>query len=81
MEEWSFNNNPRLPSPDRIQVLTEQVASSAIFINKETKSAQRIGQGKIDLGGIAKGYLVDIIIIELEKKQVSPCLLYTSRCV
>jgi thiamine biosynthesis lipoprotein len=74
MDEWSFNNNPRLPSPDRIQVLTEQVANSTIFINKETKNAQRIGQGKIDLGGIAKGYLVDKIIIELEKKQISPAL-------
>ena len=74
MDEWSFNSNPRLPSSERIQDLIEQIAESTIIINREKRSAQRTGQGKIDLGGIAKGYLVDKIIVELEKKQISPAL-------
>ncbi len=74
MDEWGFNNNPRIPSPDRIQDLIEKISDCTLSIDKQEKSALRIGEGKIDLGGIAKGYLVDMLIVELNKKQISPAL-------
>lgn len=74
MDEWGFHNNPRVPTPNQIQDRMKQIAHSSLIIDRETKSVQRIGFSKIDLGGIAKGYLVDTIAIELKKKQISPAL-------
>ncbi len=75
MDEWGFADHPRLPSPDRLHRLTEQIAGSDIEINEERKTVRRLGEGTIDLGGIAKGYLVDMMVDECKKHRITHALI------
>lgn len=74
MDEWGFMSNPRIPPPNLIQDRIQQIANSSLILDGKTKSVQRTGLSEIDLGGIAKGYLVDMITNQLKKKQISPVL-------
>ena len=75
MDEWGFSSHPHVPSSHRIQILIEQVAGSGIILDEKTKSILREGSGTIDLGGIAKGYFVDMVVSELKKNQITPALI------
>ncbi len=61
--------NPRVPTPNQIKS-NETNCSFFSYYDRETKSVQRIGFSKIDLGE-SQGLLVDTIAIELKKSNIS----------
>lgn len=72
---WDFNGDPRVPSDEEIKELLKTVDSSKIKIdeNAGTISTQK-GQ-RIDLGGIAKGYIADMLTELYEKNGVQRALI------
>lgn len=64
VETWKINSkNPRIPSKDEIGSSLELINYEDIILNYEEKSIMLSKEGqKIDLGGIAKGYIADMII-------------------
>jgi thiamine biosynthesis lipoprotein len=66
---------PSVPTDAEVQnELTKMNASSLVF-DDSALSVQRVGEGKIDLGGVAKGYAGQVVYSTLKKAGVSQFLL------
>jgi len=48
--------SPSVPNESEIQTELSKMGSSSLVFDAASLSVQRLGEGKIDLGGIAKGY-------------------------
>lgn len=71
---WGFSTRPRVPSPAEIEKVLAELAEFSIVIDYQ-KQTVTVENGKIDLGGIAKGYLVDYIANFLRKEGVTKGLI------
>lgn len=60
---WDFNGEPRVPSDEEIAELLKTVDYTKIEVeNTEQSHSASVGQGqRLDLGGIAKGYITDLL--------------------
>ena len=66
----------KMPSDENIKSILQRVGLSAWSLNKEHASIKFLKDGvKIDLGGIAKGYVVDAGIISLVKSGVKNAII------
>ena len=66
--------NKELPSEEAINVELNKINTSSLtFVNEET--VQRIGEATIDLGGIAKGYALDVIHDAYEQNNIHKYLI------
>lgn len=70
MDLWGFSTNPRVPNPQDLERELQTIRESTIMFNEEEKAVARIGEAKLDLGGVAKGYFVDLLVKFLEEKKV-----------
>lgn len=70
MDLWGFSSHPRVPDPQDLERELENVRKSTIMFDEERKAVARVGEGKLDLGGIAKGYLVDLLVDFLREHGV-----------
>jgi thiamine biosynthesis lipoprotein len=50
---------PSIPSDSEIQAELSKMNSSSLLFDKTALTVQRVGEAKIDLGGIAKGYAAE----------------------
>ena len=72
---WDFNGTPRVPSEEEIKTLLKTVDSSKIKIDEDADTiAVEKGQ-QIDLGGIAKGYIADVLTELYRKNGVERALI------
>lgn len=71
---WNFTGkNPHIPSKDKINHALSQSGYKNFSITDEEISM--ISDIDIDLGGIAKGYITDIIVDDLKKNNVNSAIL------
>lgn len=71
---WNFKNqDPQLPDPVLLEQEVQEAADS--FYSIHGNKASLYGEGSMDLGGIAKGYITDRIADFLRKKGVQHALL------
>ena len=69
---WDFHNveNPKLPDDEILKDALPHIDYKNINIINETEVQLKDPKAKIDLGGIAKGYIADLIYKELKKDEV-----------
>ena len=76
VELWGFPTQKyRVPSDSEIQSLLKNVDCQKIKINKKTNVVKLEKNMKIDLGGIAKGYIADQLKAYLKEQNVSHALI------
>ena len=71
---WEFDKDGRIPSKDELAAALRTVGFSGITLDENTLKLGPNGT-KIDLGGIAKGYMVDRIIALLKENGVESGLI------
>ncbi len=75
MDLWGFPEHPSIPEEEEIKKAVEKINNSKLGLNKEDRKVLIEGEGQIDLGGIAKGYLIDKIVVLLQKEKVPQALI------
>ncbi|HXL01693.1 MAG TPA: FAD:protein FMN transferase [Candidatus Atribacteria bacterium] len=75
MDLWGFSEQPSLPEEREIKKIVGEINSSKLYLNRENREVLIEGEGQIDLGGIAKGYLIDEIVSLLRKEKVPQALI------
>jgi len=70
----SENFVPSVPSDIEIQAELDKMNSSSLVFDESKWTVQRLGEGEIDLGGVAKGYAGQIAQKYLAEKGVSQYL-------
>lgn len=75
MDLWGFPAGPRIPDPRDIERELQVIQESTIMFDEGRKAVIRIGDAKLDLGGIAKGYFVDLLAKFLKEKGVKRFLI------
>jgi len=66
---WDFENGGRLPSENEIKEALGTVGLSRVKIKGDSLSLERPGT-KLDFGGVAKGYIIDKMIMLLKESCV-----------
>ncbi|HOQ67083.1 MAG TPA: FAD:protein FMN transferase [Candidatus Atribacteria bacterium] len=72
---WGFSEQPSLPEEKEIKKIVEEINNSELHLNRENKEVLIEGEGQIDLGGMAKGYLIDEVVSLLRKEKVPQALI------
>lgn len=75
LDLWGFPGQPSIPGKEEIEETVDKIGKSKLHLEKESKRVFIEGEGQIDLGGIAKGYLIDEIVSLLQKERVSQALI------
>jgi len=70
MDLWGFTTRPKVPEPSEITEELRRIRESTIMLDEERKAVLLLGGAKLDLGGIAKGYLVDLVARFLKEQKV-----------
>lgn len=73
LDLWGFSTNPRVPEEQEIRKVVQEISQSYLVI--EGKRVSLMGEGQLDLGGIAKGYVVDSLVSLLKSKGVNKALI------
>lgn len=73
LDLWGFSANPRIPEEQEIRKVVQEISQSRLVIEGQRISLQ--GKGQLDLGGIAKGYVVDSLVSLLKSKGVHKALI------
>lgn len=61
---------PYLPSDSQVSALLSAAETTSLVLDPLTRSVQRLGEGSIDLGGIAKGYALQKAVTMLKASSV-----------
>jgi thiamine biosynthesis lipoprotein len=73
---WDITNNPHIPVEKDILAEKEKVDYKKIIIDKENMTVfLKDKDMKLDLGGIAKGYIGDLVLKELKSKGIEKGIL------
>ena len=74
---WNFHDieNPELPNNEAIKEALPHIDYKKINIINDTEIQLKDPEAKIDLGGIAKGYIADLIYKELKKDKVTSAMI------
>lgn len=75
MDLWGFSTSPRVPDPQDLTRELQVIQKSTIMFDEEEKAVIRTGEAKLDLGGIAKGYFVDLLVRFLRERGVKRFLI------
>lgn len=75
MDLWGFSTNPCVPDPRDLERELQAIRESTIMFDEEKKAVIRTGEAKLDLGGIAKGYFVDLLVKFLKERGVKRFLI------
>ncbi|MCS7242815.1 FAD:protein FMN transferase [Candidatus Caldatribacterium sp.] len=75
MDLWGFSTTPRVPDPRDLARELQVIRESTIMFDEERKAVARVGEAKLDLGGIAKGYFVDLLVRFLRERGVTRFLI------
>ena len=76
VQSWGFTTDTyRIPSPDEIHTLLENVDYSKILFSSEEQSVSIPEQMEIDLGSVAKGYTGNKIVELLKNHGITSALL------
>jgi len=77
LEIWGFlDKNYRIPTPEEIKGTLELVGADKILLNEVNQTAEFQKKGmRIDLGGIAKGYAVDMAVRKLKEMGIENALI------
>jgi thiamine biosynthesis lipoprotein len=68
-QDWDRSGMGRIPDPEELKSLVEEPRE--VFLDMATKTARLSGPNvEIDLGGIAKGYIVDKVVEILKKHEL-----------
>ncbi|MGQ9621973.1 MAG: FAD:protein FMN transferase [Candidatus Caldatribacteriaceae bacterium] len=70
MDLWGFTARPKVPEPSEITEELRRIRESTIMFDEGRRAVLLFGGAKLDLGGIAKGYLVDLIAHFLKEQGV-----------
>lgn len=73
LDLWGFSTNPRVPEEQEIRKVVQEISQSYLVI--EGQRVSLVGKGQLDLGGIAKGYVVDSLVSLLKSKGVHKALI------
>ncbi|MEN3185394.1 MAG: FAD:protein FMN transferase [Atribacterota bacterium] len=73
LDLWGFSGSPRVPEKEEVQEVVQEIVKSDLIIEGQRVSLR--GKGQLDLGGIAKGYVVDTLISLLKGKGVPKALI------
>jgi thiamine biosynthesis lipoprotein len=73
LDLWGFSANPRVPGAEELRKMAEAISRSRLIVQDRRITIQ--GQGQLDLGGIAKGYVVDFLVSFLKSKGVNKALI------
>ena len=71
---WDINNNPHIPKKSEISQALALINYNDILL-KDSKVRLSHKEQKIDLGGIAKGYVADKIKKHLENNQITSAII------
>lgn len=74
LEIYSFQNNPKVPTQDQLIATLPKVDAGTIKLSENTLVFEN-SETKIDLGGLAKGYIADILKEYLENRNVKNALI------
>ncbi|MFH1397488.1 MAG: FAD:protein FMN transferase [Candidatus Omnitrophota bacterium] len=77
MDLWGFSDKKYiLPNPEDIQKTLEGVGFDKIIFNNQNNVIKYKTSGvKIDLGGIAKGFAIEMAVKRLKEKGITSCLI------
>lgn len=70
---WDFSGSPRVPKEEELQRTVEEIAQSCLVVKDRLVSIR--GKAQLDLGGIAKGYVVDFLVSFLKSRGVRKALI------
>lgn len=70
MDLWGFSAEPRIPDPWDLERELRNIQGSTIMFDEKGRAVLREGEAKLDLGGIAKGYFVDLLVRFLRERNV-----------
>ncbi|MGC8778367.1 MAG: FAD:protein FMN transferase [Candidatus Caldatribacteriaceae bacterium] len=73
LDLWGFSTEPRVPGEEELQKVVGEISRSRLIVGNHQISIQ--GEGRLDLGGIAKGYVVDALVSLLRSRGVSKALI------
>ena len=73
LDLWGFSADPRVPDVEELRKIVEAISRSRLIVQDRRITLQ--GQGQLDLGGIAKGYVVDFLVSFLKSKGVDKALI------
>lgn len=74
LEIYSFQNNPKVPTSEQLQEAMPYIDASSIKLQENTLIFKE-EQTQIDLGGLAKGYIADVLKAYLEKSGIENALI------
>lgn len=70
---WPIKDeNPKIPDTKAIAAVLEKTGNQQIYIDGKTVT---IGQGQIDLGAVAKGFIADKIVLFLKESDVQRAII------
>lgn len=72
---WGFSRTPRVPEPWEIARELQVIRESTIMFDERERAVLRRGEAQLDLGGIAKGYFVDLLAQFLRERNVGSFLI------
>lgn len=77
MDLWGFSDkNYRLPSEAEIKSALKRVGSDKIILDEAQSMIQfSVAAMKVDLGAIAKGYILDCAVAKLKASGIASCLI------
>ncbi|MGQ9474048.1 MAG: FAD:protein FMN transferase, partial [Candidatus Caldatribacteriaceae bacterium] len=70
---WDFSGDPKVPKEEELQRVVKEIAQSYLIVRNRQVSIR--GKAQLDLGGIAKGYVVDFLVSFLKSKGVKKALI------
>ncbi len=74
MDLWGFAHQGRIPSSRELLTALHSIGFEKILLEKKGKIIKLNGMVKVDLGGVAKGYAVDLAIEALKKNGIKNAL-------
>lgn len=72
---WGFPHSPRVPESWEIERELRTIHESTIMFDEGKRAVVLVGKAELDLGGVAKGYLVDLLVRFLREKGVERFLI------
>lgn len=75
MDLWGFSTNPHVPDPQDLERELQVIQKSTIMFDEGRKAVILAGDAKLDLGGVAKGYFVDLLAGFLKERGVKRFLI------
>ncbi len=72
-QDWDRSGSGRIPSPEELELLVKE--QREVFLDRAAKTARlSSAHVEIDLGGIAKGYIVDKVVEILKRYELDSAL-------